>query len=181
MAICHNPSASVMDNLERTALNSSNRELKFSLLKDELPVAVANEFISIEALRLHSFAAFDRGPLQSFSTRFLASSDFSSFKQSNTYWQARSSLRHPHDSAFSYTFSMDEVNSEASNLASWNNAIEFSLSGYRTSIQNSAYREYILEVGNLLTASSNTSIDLFNLFDKASFLFGLLELVKPLS
>jgi hypothetical protein len=142
-----------MGNFTSTVLNRSNRELMFSLLK-ELPVSVAQEFISIEALRHHKFAAFEWGPLQSLSTRFLASSNLSSFKQKDTYWQARSSVRHPHDSAFSYTFSTDAVNSEASNSASWNNAIQSFLSQYRTSIQNFAYKEYILEVGSLLTASS---------------------------
>jgi hypothetical protein len=46
-------------------LNRSNKQLKFSLLKGEL-LAVAIEFISIEALRLHRVAASERGPLQSF-------------------------------------------------------------------------------------------------------------------
>jgi hypothetical protein len=58
--------------------NRSNRELKFSLFNGELPEAVANEFISIEALRIHKFAALERGPSQSFSARVLASSSLSS-------------------------------------------------------------------------------------------------------
>jgi hypothetical protein len=62
-----------MDNFGRTTLNRSNRELRFSSLKEALPVAVPSEFISMEALRFHRFAACKRGPLQSFSARFLAS------------------------------------------------------------------------------------------------------------
>jgi hypothetical protein len=64
-----------MGNFRRTVLNRSNRELMFSLFK-ELPGAVAQEFISIEALWHHKFAAFERGTLQSFSTTLLASPIF---------------------------------------------------------------------------------------------------------
>lgn len=105
-------------------------------------------------LKSHKCTAPENFPLQNFSASFLVSSNFPSCKYSETCWQARSSVRQPIFSAFSYTIKRCER--EPTVCSEVLNGSEFLVFSLETiaSIRNFVYRLNITAEGKTFKASS---------------------------